>query len=113
MRPGARNSARHGPSRPLDKTIHHALLAGLVEGDRQLVAVDQGDAAVAEFLVEDAVAGRELRRAGGLCDQLAFDGQWDAVARRAAAAASTATRGKAPFILAGVVAGGAVVETKT
>jgi hypothetical protein len=28
----------------------------MVEGDGQLVAVDRGDVAVAEFLVEDAVA---------------------------------------------------------
>jgi hypothetical protein len=43
-------------SHPLDKTIHHAFLAGAVELDRQLVAVDRGDVAVAEFLVKDAVA---------------------------------------------------------
>jgi hypothetical protein len=47
---------RHRLSHPLDKTIHHALLAGAVELNRQLVAVDRGDVAVAEFLVEDAVA---------------------------------------------------------
>jgi energy-converting hydrogenase Eha subunit C len=43
-------------SHPLDKTIDHALLAGAIELDRQLVAVDRGDVAVAEFLMEDAVA---------------------------------------------------------
>jgi hypothetical protein len=35
-------------SHPLHKTIHHPLLAGLVEGDGELVAVDGGDVAVAE-----------------------------------------------------------------
>ena len=49
-------------SHPLHKTIHHALLAGLVELNRQLVAVDGGDVAVAEFLVEDAVAEGEDER---------------------------------------------------
>jgi hypothetical protein len=43
-------------SHPLDKTIDHALLAGAVELNRQLVAVDRGDVAVAEFLMKDAVA---------------------------------------------------------
>ena len=43
-------------SHPLDKTIHHAFLAGAVELDGQLVAVDRGDVAVAEFLMEHAVA---------------------------------------------------------
>jgi hypothetical protein len=37
------------PSHPLHKTIHHALFARLVEADRQSVAVDRGDVAVAEF----------------------------------------------------------------
>ena len=46
-----------GVSHPLHKTIHHPLLPGAgVELDRQLVAVDGADVAVAEFLVEDAVA---------------------------------------------------------
>ena len=45
-------------SHPLDITIHHALFAGAVELDGQLVAVDRGDVAVAEFLVKDAVADR-------------------------------------------------------
>src|SRR6202451_3152652 len=63
-------------SHPLHKTIHHPLLPGPIELDRQLVAVDGGDDAVAEFLVEDAVAERERgNRAGGFGDQLAFDGE--------------------------------------
>ena len=46
-------------SHPLHKTIHHALFAGLVEMDGQLVAVHGGDVAVAEFLMKHAVAGGE------------------------------------------------------
>jgi hypothetical protein len=73
-------------SHPLHKTIHYALLAGLVELNRQLVAVDGGDVAVAEFLVEDAVAeGEGGDGAGRLGDELAFDGQ------RQAAGAGTGT----------------------
>ena len=49
-------------SRPLHETIHHALLPRLVELDGELVAVDGGDVAVAEFLVEDAVAYRSNSR---------------------------------------------------
>src|SRR5689334_9993724 len=72
-------------SHPLDETIHHPLLAGAVELDGQLVAVDRGDVAVAEFLMKDAVAERERRnRAGRFGDQLAFDGERHA-ARRATA----------------------------
>ena len=72
-------------SHPLHKTIHHAFLAGLVEGDGELVAVDADDVAVAEFLVEHAVADREGGDgAGGFGDQLAFDGE------RAAAAGGVA-----------------------
>ena len=65
---------RMARSHPLHKTIHHALLAGLVEMDGQLVAVDGGDVAVAEFQVKHALADREIRgRAGGFGDQFAFD----------------------------------------
>ena len=67
------------PSHPPHKAIHHPLLPRLVELDRQLVAVDGDDVAVAEFLVEDAVAGRKGRGgAGGFGDEFAFDGQRDA-----------------------------------
>ena len=68
-----------GPLDPRHKTIHHALLPRAVELDRQLVAVDGGDVAVAEFLVEDAVAEREGGdRAGGFRHQFAFDGEGEA-----------------------------------
>ena len=62
-------------SHPLHKTIHHALLARLVELDGQLVAVDGGDVAVAELDVKHPVADCELRGAGGFGDQFAVDGQ--------------------------------------
>ena len=66
-------------SNPLHETIHHALFAGFVEGNGQLVAVDGDDVAVAEFLVEDAVAGREGRhRTGRFGDEFAFDGEGQA-----------------------------------
>src|SRR5262249_40600878 len=89
-------------SHPLDKAIHHPLLPRLVELDGELVAVDGGDVAVAEFLVEDAVADRELGDgAGGFGDELAFDGARKARARLAARACVHApslapTRGRGP-----------------
>jgi hypothetical protein len=48
-----------GPSHPLHKTIYHPLFAGVVELNRQLVAVHGGDVAVAEFLVKYAGADVE------------------------------------------------------
>jgi hypothetical protein len=51
---------RAGVLRPLDKTIDHLLLAGLLERDGELVAVDLHHLAVAEFLVEHAV-GQKVR----------------------------------------------------
>src|SRR6185437_3863184 len=39
-----------------DERVHHHLLAGLVEADGELVVLDGAHGAVAEFLVEDAVA---------------------------------------------------------
>src|SRR5947208_13931970 len=73
-------------SGPLHKTIYDLLLAGLVEGDGELVAVDPRDAAIAEFLVEDAVGEGEFRgRAGGFGHQFALDRQGPAAARGEAA----------------------------
>ena len=43
------------------KLIEHAFFAGFVEVDGELVAIDRGDAAVAEFLVEDAGALRQAQ----------------------------------------------------
>lgn len=72
-------SVRLAPSHPLHETIHHALLPRLVEVDGQLVAVDGGDVAVAEFLVEDAVAeGEGGGGAGGFGDEFALDGEREA-----------------------------------
>src|SRR5579864_6620973 len=63
-------------SHPRHETIHHLLLAGAVEGDGELVAFDMDDVAVAEFLVEHAVADREGRDgAGRFRHELALDGE--------------------------------------
>src|SRR5260370_39412369 len=60
--------------RPLHKTIDHLLLAGLLERDGELVAVDLDHVTVAEFLVKDAVVEREFRSGpGGFGHQFAFD----------------------------------------
>src|SRR5260370_36824314 len=48
------------------ETVHHLLVAGLVELDRQFVLLDRADGAVAEFLVADAVAGGEAADMGDL-----------------------------------------------
>ena len=88
-------------SHPLDKTIHDPLLPGPIELDGQLVAVDGGDVAVAEFLVEDAVAERERRNgAGGFGDQLAFDGERQARPRDALVAGAPG-RGRGGVVVAG------------
>src|SRR6185312_14721983 len=50
---------RQTRSRPLDKGVHDLLVAGMLEIDRELVVLDLADHAVAEFLMEDAVADRE------------------------------------------------------
>src|SRR6516162_5711862 len=56
----------HGPftkistaSHSLDVSVHHLLVAGNVEMNRELVVFDLGYRAVAEFLVEDAGADGE------------------------------------------------------
>src|SRR5687767_317841 len=46
-------------SRPLDEAVEDAFLAGLVEVDGELVAVHPDDLAIAEFLVENALARGE------------------------------------------------------
>src|SRR5262249_39848100 len=84
-RPATRLGRARRRSHPLHETIDHPLLPRLVELDGELVAVDGGDVAVAEFLVEDAVADREVGDgAGGFGDELAFDGERKARARLAA-----------------------------
>src|SRR3954453_17813964 len=93
--PGDRNAVplmqsrweKFSPLHPLDETIDHLLLAGLLERDRQLVAVDLHHVAVAEFLVKHAVVEREFRNgAGGFRDQFAFDHHRAALVARKAAA---------------------------
>src|SRR5262245_45863932 len=80
-------------SHPLDEGIHHALFARAVEQYRQLVAVDGGDVAVAEFQVEHAIADREWRGdAGRFRHQLALDGE------------RLTPRGEAAFRCAGALA---------
>src|ERR1700739_1263358 len=72
---GGGMALRAGSSRLLHKTIDNLLLAGLVEHDGKLVAVDLYHLAVAEFQVEPGVVRIEFRGGrGGLRDQLAFDG---------------------------------------
>src|SRR6266851_627745 len=71
LSPGLRLEA----SRALDKGVHYLLVAGVLEIDRQLVVLDRAHGAVAEFLVEHAVADG---KAADLADFLA--------ARRRAAA---------------------------
>src|SRR2546423_11629315 len=59
----------------LHETVDHLLLAGFLEGDGKLIAVNLHHLAVAEFLVKHAVIQLEFRAgAGGFGDQLALDG---------------------------------------
>ena len=52
-------------SHPRHKAIHHAFFAGFVELDGEFVAVDRAYFAVAEFLMEHAVAEAERRSCPG------------------------------------------------
>src|SRR5262249_15987042 len=64
------------PLNPLDEAVDDALLARLVELDRELVALDRDDIAVAELDVKHAVADRIGGHSPGrFGDQLAFDRQ--------------------------------------
>src|SRR5262249_48011546 len=56
--PAMRVCQSAGRSGLCDKAIDDALLAGLVELDRELVAVDHHHLAISEFLVKDAIADR-------------------------------------------------------
>src|SRR5207302_979688 len=79
----SKRSSRKASLHPLHEAIHHALLAGFVELDAELVAVHRGDIAIAELEVEHAVADREGgNRAGRAGDQLTFDGERRARPRR-------------------------------
>src|SRR5208337_4226868 len=73
--PSTARRRRSFTSCPLHEIIDNALLARPVEHDGELVAVDGRDVAVSKFLVKHAVADSVVRdRAGGLGNQLAFDG---------------------------------------
>src|SRR6202795_2693969 len=73
-------------SDPLDETVDHLFLAGLLKGDGELVAVDLHHLAVAEFLVKHPVVQGKFRNgAGGFRDQLALDHHRSALAAREAA----------------------------
>src|SRR5471032_588680 len=90
---------RAGVLRPLDKTIDHLLLAGLLERDGELVAVDLHHLAVAEFLVKHAIAERELRgRAGGFRDQFALDGHRRALVAGKAAGVAPGRKRRLAFV---------------
>src|SRR5690242_10103246 len=63
------------PSNALDEGVDHLLLPCLVEIDGELVAVDMGHPAIAEFLVEHAHADLEPHTfRGARRDQRAVDG---------------------------------------
>src|SRR5262245_38551574 len=87
-----------GASHPFHKTVDHLLLAGLLEGDGELVAIDLHDMAVAELLVEDAVIQREFGNRGGFRHQLALDHHGAALVAREA-------RRKRRLVLAETAAG--------
>src|ERR1700704_5135123 len=100
---------------PLHEAIHHALLAGLVELDGELVAVDRGDVAVAELDVEHAVADREGgNRAGRARDQLALDGErggaWPRALRRAGARLASVHAGSRSAGRRALVRGGGILR---
>src|SRR5690606_13719771 len=65
---------RPPPSRLLHEGVDDLLLARLVEGDDQLVALDRADGPIPELLVEHAVAARPAGRRLGISrgDQAAF-----------------------------------------
>jgi len=54
-----RENEGRGPSRRLHETVQNTFLAGAVERDGQLVALDTGDIAIAEFEVKHPVADLE------------------------------------------------------
>src|SRR5690606_10637326 len=93
-------AARPRGSARADETVQDALAAGLLEVDLELVALDAGDGAIAEFGVEDAHADgdvatagiAEADRAGARLDD-AGRGRGEAAAPRGALPARTARAG--------------------
>ena len=57
----AKSGRAGGRLRPLHEAVDHLFLAGLLERNRQLVAVDLDHLAVAELLVKHPVVEREFR----------------------------------------------------
>src|SRR5438105_3736865 len=87
-------STRPTDLRPLHETIDHLLLAGFLERDGELVAVDFHHVAVAEFLVKHAVIEREFGMgAGGFRYQFALDHHRPALVAGEAAARIVAREG--------------------
>src|SRR5690606_9261332 len=71
---GKRTNGRTSPA--LDEAVEHFFRPGLLEIDGELVALDGGDGAVAEFQVKHPLAQSIGRgRTGGAGDQFAVDGQ--------------------------------------
>lgn len=59
---------------PLDETCLYLFWAGFFEVDVQGVTIDLGDFAIAELLVEDALAHLKIRRHCFFRNHLAFNG---------------------------------------
>src|ERR1700712_4076534 len=98
LRAGSGRAGARGGLNPLHETIDHLLLAGFLERDRQLVAVDFHNVAVAELLVKHAVVEREFGNgAGGFRDQFALDDHWAALVARKTVAARAAV-GRLGFV---------------
>src|SRR5688572_12837963 len=84
-------------SRQADEAVEHALAAGFLEIDLELVALDLGDLAIAELGVEDALADGDVGAAGiaeadraGARLEDARRGALERAARRGAAPAGAA-----------------------
>jgi hypothetical protein len=70
-------------SNGLDEARHDLFAAGFIEGDFQLAAIDGNDPAIAEFLMEDAIA--YLKRPLGAVNELGLESRLnDGFARLAA-----------------------------
>src|ERR1700744_2577992 len=94
-------NAISGHSHPLHETVDHLFLAGFLEGDGELVAVDLHHVAVTKLLVEHAVVEREFRnRAGGFRNQFAFDDHWRALVAREAAGVAPRREWRLAFVKA-------------
>src|SRR3990167_10679114 len=94
------------PLRRRQKTVDDFLRAGMIEIHRDLLTLGGGDAAIAEFLMEDARADLEFRLAGRAhrnCRRPAFD-----LRRRRGGAA----RRRARAFPAGIIVIGILVDAR-